>query len=182
MRHLIFACLLILSTPAFGQEQEHESPYAGMETRDIKALSDADIEGLMTGAGMGYAMAAELNGYPGPKHVLELADQLELTEDQRQKTEELFALMQDEAIAFGKQLIASEAELDEAFASQEVDGGLVLLLTTKIGRTEGILRAAHLRAHLQMTSILTMHQRHLYQELRGYGSGEMDHESGGHDH
>lgn len=57
------------------------SPYAGEEAREIKALSPSDIDGLIAGRGMGYAMAAELNGYPGPAHVLELAEQLELTAD-----------------------------------------------------------------------------------------------------
>ncbi|MGB1816363.1 MAG: hypothetical protein ACPHJ3_13480, partial [Rubripirellula sp.] len=46
------------------------------ETRVIKSLSSSDIDGLLSGAGMGYAMAAELNRFPGPKHVLELADEM----------------------------------------------------------------------------------------------------------
>ncbi len=182
MRLLILAFLLMVSTTASGQDHEHESPYAGMETRDIKALSDADIEGLLTGAGMGYAMAAELNGFPGPKHVLELADELELTDDQRNQTEALFADMQNDAKAFGAELIELEEELDQAFASGEIDAGLVQDMTAKIGAVESLLRASHLRTHLQMTPILTMHQRHLYQELRGYGSGQMDHGGEGHDH
>ena len=33
---------------------------------------------LRAGRGMGLALAAELNGYPGPAHVLELADKLDL--------------------------------------------------------------------------------------------------------
>jgi len=38
------------------------------------ALSVEQIEQYRAGAGMGYAKAAELNRYPGPMHVLELAD------------------------------------------------------------------------------------------------------------
>jgi hypothetical protein len=34
---------------------------------------------------MGMAKAAELNGYPGPAHVLSLATQLGLTPDQHQQ-------------------------------------------------------------------------------------------------
>ena len=41
-------------------------PYAGQQTRAIKALSDDDIAALRAGEGMGMAKAAELNGYPGP--------------------------------------------------------------------------------------------------------------------
>jgi len=187
MRSLILACLFFLGSTAFAQEHEHASPYAGMETRDIKALSESDIEGLLSGAGMGYAMAAELNGYPGPKHVLELADELALTDEQREQTEALFAAMQNEAIVFGKKLIALESELDAAFASNEIDSGLILALTSQIGAVESMLRAAHLKTHLEMTPLLSMHQQHMYQQLRGYGEGgmdhgDMDHSGGDHDH
>ena len=182
MRLLIPFLLLALTTSSHAQDSPSPSPYAGMQDRGIKALSAADIEGLLAGAGMGYAMAAELNGFPGPKHVLELADELALTEEQREATESLFALMQDEAKGFGQQLIELEAELDEAFASGSADAAAVNDITRRIGIMEGTLRAVHLRAHLQMMPILTMHQRHQYQELRGYGEGGMDHGAGGHDH
>jgi hypothetical protein len=43
-----------------------QSPYAGMQTRPIKALSAEQVADLKAGRGMGLAMAAELNGYPGP--------------------------------------------------------------------------------------------------------------------
>jgi hypothetical protein len=53
-----------------------QSPYSGMQTRSIKALSEQQVADLTAGRGMGLALAAELNGYPGPFHVLELADKL----------------------------------------------------------------------------------------------------------
>lgn len=43
---------------------------------------------------MGLAKAAELNGYPGPLHVLELAVDLSLTAEQKAATETLFKSMQ----------------------------------------------------------------------------------------
>ncbi len=42
----------------------------------------ADRKGLENGEGMGIVKYAELNGYPGPKHVLELVNELRLTEEQ----------------------------------------------------------------------------------------------------
>ena len=66
-----------------------QSPYAGMPTRAIKALSDQQIADLRAGRCMGMALPAELNGYPGPAHVLELADKLELTPDQRASVQAL---------------------------------------------------------------------------------------------
>src|SRR5512140_1710908 len=51
------------------------SPYAGEEKREIKSLSADVIEQYNQGEGMGMAKAAELNHYPGPRHVLMAADQ-----------------------------------------------------------------------------------------------------------
>src|SRR5216684_672751 len=59
------------------------SPYAGQESRAIKALSEAEIDDLMNGRGMGLAKAGELNGYPGPIHVLDMGAELGLTQEQR---------------------------------------------------------------------------------------------------
>jgi hypothetical protein len=49
-------------------------PYSGMQSRSNKSLSDLQVADLQSGRGMGLALAAELNGYPGPSHVLELAE------------------------------------------------------------------------------------------------------------
>ena len=74
-RHLLAAVLLVLAvSPAAAQDP---APYAGLETREIKALSPEQIEDLLAGEGMGYALAAELNHYPGPRHVLALAAELQ---------------------------------------------------------------------------------------------------------
>src|SRR5256886_7380057 len=97
-----------------------QTPYAGMQARPIKALSDQQIADLRAGRGMGLALAAELNGYPGPMHVLELADALDLSGQQRTKMQELFAAMKAEAIPLGERLIAQEAELDKAFAGKTI--------------------------------------------------------------
>ena len=65
---------LISCAPALAQQ-----PYAGLETRAIKTLSERQIADLNAGRGMGLALAAELNGYPGPMHAIELADRLNLS-------------------------------------------------------------------------------------------------------
>lgn len=83
---LALALALSLSTePVLAQQHDHggghnaaASPYAGLETRAIKSLSDADIETLRQGGGWGLALAAELNGVPGPAHLLELKDEIGL--------------------------------------------------------------------------------------------------------
>ena len=86
--NLLFGALLAgLSTMALAQHspQHHaqSNPYAGDQARDIKALSQQEVKQYLSGAGMGFARAAELNRYPGPMHVLELSDQLALTPEQR---------------------------------------------------------------------------------------------------
>jgi hypothetical protein len=78
-----------------------QTPYAGMQTRSIKALSQQQLSDLGAGRGMGMALAAELNGYPGPSHVLELADKLDLTTDQRGRVKALFDAMKAEALTIG---------------------------------------------------------------------------------
>src|SRR3954462_9789448 len=102
----IVGILALASTDALAQ-----SPYAGMQTRSIKALSDQQIDDLKSGRGMGLALAAELNGYPGPSHVLELGDKLGLTSDQRARVQTLFNDMKAEAVPLGEKLIAQEADL-----------------------------------------------------------------------
>src|SRR5688572_22919000 len=97
-----------------------QTPYAGMQARPIKALSDQQVADLMAGRGMGMALAAELNGYPGPMHVLELADRLELSTAQRSAVQKLLASMKAEAMSLGSRLIEQEAELDRQFAGRSV--------------------------------------------------------------
>src|SRR5262245_4804794 len=59
------------------------TPYAGQESASVRGLSEAEISALRTGSGMGLARPGEINGYPGPRHALDLADELALTESQR---------------------------------------------------------------------------------------------------
>ncbi|MCX7274130.1 MAG: hypothetical protein NTV19_13305 [Burkholderiales bacterium] len=55
---------------------------SGVQARDIKSLSAQQMADLRAGTGMALALPAELNGYPGPSHALELADQLKLSPEQ----------------------------------------------------------------------------------------------------
>jgi hypothetical protein len=81
-------------------------PYAGMQARAIKALSAEQIADLKAGRGLSLALAAELNGYPGPRHVLELVEQLGLTDQQRADVQRLFDDMTAEVVPLGERLIA----------------------------------------------------------------------------
>src|SRR5262245_13476631 len=147
--------------------QAHQ-PYAGFEARTIKALSDQQVADLRNGRGMTLALAAELNGYPGPLHTLELADALKLSEQQRAKVQSLFADMKAEAIPLGETLIAQEAELDRAFAQKTITPATLQDAMQAIGATQGALRATHLKYHLATIEVLTPEQVRHYGVLRGY--------------
>lgn len=147
-----------------------ESSYKGQEYREIKTLSQQKADGYLNGKGMGYAKAAELNHYPGPKHVLDLAQALALTEEQTKQTKALYETMKDRAMDLGKQLIAKERELDHQFASGTIDAGLLSSLVSEIGALEAKIRYVHLAAHLEQKALLNQDQVKKYNEFRGYGS------------
>lgn len=165
---LLASCL---AAPAFSQDHS-ASPYAGQQQRRIKALSDEDRTALAQGQGMGYAKAAELNGYPGPTHVLELARALQLSPPQQEATRRLLAEHKAAARKLGEQVIAAERALDQVFAAKTADAAGVQRLTADIARLQGELRAEHLKTHLAQAALLTPEQVQRYAELRGYaGSG-----------
>jgi Spy/CpxP family protein refolding chaperone len=167
----------ILATVGVAQAQHASpSPYSGLETRSVKALSDQQIADLKAGRGMGLALPAELNGYPGPVHVLELADQLGLTEQQRTRVQDLHAAIKAETVPLGERLIAQETDLDRQFATKSVTPVSLQATTAEIGASQGALRGAHLRYHLSTVEVLTPEQIRRYGELRGYQA------SGGHGH
>jgi hypothetical protein len=160
--------LIALGGFATAQHQHGHTPYAGQKQRAVKALSEQQVADLRAGRGMGLALAAELNGYPGPLHVIELADQLELSGALRQRMRELYDAMKAEAVPVGEALIAHESALDRAFAEQSISPDALDALTARIGETQGRLRAVHLKYHLITAALLSPHQRHRYAELRGY--------------
>ena len=163
MRSLSLLAVLLMSSAAYAQ-----SPYAGMQTRGIKALSDSQIGDLQAGRGMGLALPAELNGYLGPLHVLELADKIGLSAEQRGKVQQLFDAMKAEAVAVGVKLIEQEAELDRQFAGRTITPETLKSLTAQIASTQGQLRETHLKYHLSTVSLLNPHQIAQYTQLRGY--------------
>ena len=156
---------LLLATPVFSATQ---SPYAGQESRAIKSLSPQEIEGYLAGKGMGLAKAAELNGYPGPAHVLELAEQLALTPEQRAQTEALFKDMQAQAITAGKALVAEERALDHLFVMKTISVEKLQAALDRIAGQQAQIRRIHLEVHLAQAVILSRQQVARYNEIRGY--------------
>ena len=162
MKSAVVAIALSFASLAFAQ-----SPYAGMQARSIKALSDQQIADLKAGRGMGLALPAELNGYPGPVHVLELSDRLGLSTEQKARVQSLFDSMKAEAVPLGAKLLEQEAALDQQFASRSVTPESLKAATTAIGVTEAELRDTHLKYHLQTAQILSAEQMQHYSMLSG---------------
>lgn len=144
------------------------SLYAGQEQRAIKALSADEIRDLAEGRGMGLAKAAELNGYPGPLHVLELAAQLGLDAAQRSATETLRASMSEKARALGARILEAERDLEHAFAERRIDPPSLRSRLAAIAVLQGELRAVHLETHLAQRALLAPEQIARYDALRGY--------------
>ena len=172
---LSLVLLAALSMPAMSQHHghhshhaAHSSPYAGMQNRVIKALSEEQIAGLKAGKGMALAMAAELNGYPGPAHTLELAEQLQLTDEQTARTQQLFANMESQAKAAGLEVIEAETALDILFRDKQATPEAVSDAVAKAALAQSKLRETHLRYHLSMMDVLTAEQIAAYNRLRGY--------------
>lgn len=151
-----------------------------MQNRAIKSLSDNDIKELRRGGGWGLALAAELNGMPGPAHLLELKDQIPLTPDQVTQTQALFDGMRKAAVAAGERLIAAESALEAAFARGAVDEKSLrgLLAGAESARTE--LRFVHLSQHYKTVQFLTAEQIKRYNILRGYAEDPCKNVPAGH--
>ena len=153
------------------------SPYAGQEIRGIKSLSQEDIEGLLAGAGTpfgGMAKPAELNGYPGPRHVLDAveAGEFELANRQREPIEALYEEMRSEAIGLGKKIVNIEKAIDDAFIGGTITEDILQEKILESASLYGQLRIGHLKYHLSMVDILAPQQVERYNELRGYASGD----------
>ena len=182
MRNLV--CSLALALLPFAGALA-ASPYAGEQSRQIKSLSSSEIEDLLAGRGMGLARAAELNGYPGPMHVLELASELKLTSDQEAKTRTLFSQVRKDAAAAGARLIEAERALDTLFAARTADSTRLREALEQVASLQAAVRGIHLQAHIDQAAVLNADQIARYSALRGYGAGGQTHQhrpGGGHRH
>jgi len=146
----------------------HKSRYIGQEKRAIKSLSESDIDELMNGKGWGLAKAAELNGVPGPVHLLELKEDIALSKEQVEKIEAIYREMKKEAVEFGERLIELERELNDHFANGTIRDALLKDLLDKIEDTHKKLRYVHLSAHLKTPLVVSEEQIKQYNKLRGY--------------
>lgn len=163
------AVLGVGASPALGQDHPHRpASSAAPERGAIASLSPQEHRDLLAGAGMGLARAAELNGYPGPLHVLELADSLGLTTEQRARIAAIRQAVLARAVALGERIVEAERALSLRFEHGHVDSTALARATGELGRLAGELRYEHLAAHLATRPVLTADQVAAYDRLRGH--------------
>jgi len=175
MRAIILAILCLVNILSANNAHADNSnrflsKYAGQEKREIKSLSEEDIKELSTGSGWGLAKVAELNGLPGPKHILEMKEEIELSPLQEQGIMKLFKAMNGRAVELGYVFIGLEKELNNRFATKTIDEKVLRELLEKLSKTYMELRFAHLSTHLKTPDILSKDQIEKYNRLRGYFS------------
>lgn len=163
----LIACavsILLFSLPLFAETSEH----TWQPKHQLNSLSYVDVQALLSGKGMGFTMAAELNHFPGPRHVLDLQDQLGLTGDQLRKTQLIFTQMNNAAVVLGEEIVHEEQLLDKLFATDKISHESLKTCVERIAKLAGELRYTHLLAHLSLKNILSAEQIKKYDQLRGY--------------
>jgi hypothetical protein len=134
----------------------------------IRSLKPEEIAQIERGEGAGFALPAELNGLPGPRHVLDLAEDLKLTDAQIVEIAPIKAEMQTAAIAAGARYLTALAELEADLRARSVSAPDLPRRVVEISALEGELAAVHLVAHLHTADLLTEEQVAEYNRLRGY--------------
>ncbi len=144
------------------------SPWAGEQKREIKSFSARELAGIQKGHGVGMALPAELNGFPGPRHALDLAEELSLTAKQKEQLEAFYQEMLQESAPLGKKFIEIEREINEKFENKSISSEELSELLQKSSDIQWQLRNAHLQSHIQTTHVLSSEQISIYNQLRGY--------------
>ena len=173
----MFAGILTLLVAVGGIAAQHEQnmkhPVAASPTPQAMAQHHAFLEeergAIERGEGFGMALAADKNGYPGPKHVLEMKKELKLTPAQEAAMDKLMVEMKTKALAKGKDVLLAEKRLEELFAQGKSEDEL-REETYRVASLRAELRWVHLATHLAAKKILTAKQIAAYQQIR-HGQG-----------
>jgi len=169
---LIITATLTLVSATYIAASSLISPYSGEEIRIIKSLSDEDIDDLLNGRGWGLAKPAELNGVPGPVHLLEMKSEIGLSSEQISAIETIWSEMNQNARRLGERYVALEKQLNELFATGQITPETLKVLLSKIATVRAELRYTHLSSHLQTGPVLKPAQVALYNRLRGYSNDD----------
>src|SRR5215472_6053504 len=153
---VVLAIALGLGAPALAEDML-TSPYRQQAAAALRGLSESEIAELRTGAGMGLARAAELNGYPGPRHVLDAvaAGKLTVSAEQLRRIQQVFDQMQRDAQRLGTSILEQERQLEAGFSAASMTEDELKSRVARIAALRGDLRTIHLSAHLATRAILS---------------------------
>lgn len=151
-----------------------EPNFSGKDHSNLKSLSQTEIDGYLSGKGMGLAKPAELNRFPGPKHVIEFANELALSTDQRKQTQKIYSAMKNRASEYGRLFVLNEEKIEQLFSENTVTPALLEKALRNSEEIRSKLRGVHLAAHIEQKALLSEQQVRLYDNLRGHtGSHSM---------
>lgn len=174
-RTRLFVVLLsfVLVAPVAGADHL-ASPYRPGATAGLRGFSADEVAALRDGAGMGLARAAELNSYPGPRHLLDAVQdgRLPASAEQQRRTQDVFDRMRRDAQRVGARILAEERELEATFRARTITETELRARVARIAALQGELRTIHLSAHLTTRALLTDAQVEQYDRLRGYAPDE----------
>jgi len=162
--------LVVPGTTLLAQTHHNRSPYAGQfsPSAPIRAMSPEEVRQIAAGEGAGLAKAAELNGVPGPRHVLDMASGLGLTPAQRTRIQAIYDGMHARALATGRQYLRAQEALERDFRARRLTAATLATRVAEVNRIRGDLETVHLAAHLATARVLTRDQIAHYNKKRGY--------------
>lgn len=169
---LLSACLAAFLAASAIPGAAQQGQQAGHHGRDHGGKQAREFRNLQQGRGMGMGRAAETNGYPGPMHVLQHAEALELSDGQIERTRELMTRVKSRAPELGKQIVDAEERLEAMFAEDSVNAAKMDALLLQIAELRAHLRSLHLTAHLDQAAVLTEAQLEKYKTLRSASQAE----------
>ena len=141
------------------------SQHAATEMQRHHTCLEEERASIERGEGFGMAMPADHAGYPGPRHVLDMAADLKLTAEQHAAMEKIFAAMKEKALARGKELFEAQARLEQMFRDGRPEADL-REQSFRVDTIHAELRWVHLSAHLAAQKLLTPEQIATYTRLR----------------
>jgi hypothetical protein len=146
------------------------APHHETSGPEIPGLGADEVAELLEGRGMGQARVADVQGYPGPRHVLDAwgAGALPLSAGQATRIQEIARTMASEARRVGRLVLDTERELALAFRGGGIDAVSLRPRVERIAALRGELRTVHLRAHIETRAVLDPAQIARYTELRGH--------------
>src|SRR5688572_28076959 len=134
--------------------------------RRVKALSVQQIKEYLAWADMGYSKAAEIYDFPGPAHVLRLADEMALTAEQRTAAQDLLRQHKAQAREIGARFVDAECDLEMLFRLRKVQPAGLASAVRQLDRVESQYRLLHLETNRRMHALLSEKQVARYAELR----------------